>query len=130
MNILDGWPVPKSDLNGSDDGCGDEFEVGGRVFDGSDGKAVKAVSGAVGTLNSIGDGADDDDVGVTAEVGEADTDDTGLSVGITRPNGITEGDDEDGAIVDIKGMFDGMSVAGTDGDDDCAIDDGINELVT
>jgi hypothetical protein len=60
MNILDGWPVPKSNLNGSDDGCGDEFEVGGRVFDGSDGKAVKSVNGAVGTLMSIGDDGCDD----------------------------------------------------------------------
>ena len=60
MNILDGWPVPKSNLNGSDDGCGNWFGVGGRVFDDSDGKAVKAANGAVGILMSIvDDGCDD-----------------------------------------------------------------------
>ena len=53
MNILDGWPVPISNLKGSDDGCDNGF-VGGRVFDGSDGNAVKAVNGAVGTLMSVG----------------------------------------------------------------------------
>ena len=120
MGISDGVRIGDSDADGDGDavdvmGISDGVKIGDSDGD-DDGDAVDVMGISDGVKIGDSDGADDGVSGGTVALGNAVTDDAGISVGLTLPPGDADGDGNgDGDVVDVKGISDGVRIGDSDG---------------